>query len=73
MGPNGKVNNMIKPFEAAKYDLIAISDSSIKGRSNHACSKSCRGVLKMIMQSSNSVVVEVNKCCIYSTVNHPGG
>ena len=34
VGPNGKVNNMIKPFEASKYDLIAISDSSIKGRSN---------------------------------------
>ena len=32
-GPNGKVNNMIKPFEAAKYDLIAISDSSLKGMS----------------------------------------
>ena len=32
-GPNGKVNNMIKPFEAAKYDLIAISDSSLKGTS----------------------------------------
>ena len=45
MGPNGKVNNMIKPFEAAKYDLIAISDSSIKGRSNHGRSKSCNCVL----------------------------
>ena len=25
---------MIKPFEAAKYDLIAISDSSLKGTSS---------------------------------------
>ena len=33
MGPNGKVNNMIKPFQASRYDLILISDSSIKGTS----------------------------------------
>lgn len=31
-GPNGKVNNMMNPFAAAKYDLINISDSSIKAR-----------------------------------------
>ena len=31
VGPNGKVNNMMKPFEASKYDLVNISDSSIQG------------------------------------------
>ncbi|KAK7465908.1 hypothetical protein BaRGS_00037518 [Batillaria attramentaria] len=30
VGPNGKVNNMVKPYEAAKYDAIVISDSGIK-------------------------------------------
>ncbi|KAK3599100.1 hypothetical protein CHS0354_024439 [Potamilus streckersoni] len=30
IGPNGKVNNMMKPFEAAKYEWIVISDSGIK-------------------------------------------
>ena len=29
VGPNGKVNNMCKAYEAAKYDMIVISDSSI--------------------------------------------
>lgn len=32
VGPNGKVNNMMKPFEASKYELINISDSSIQGK-----------------------------------------
>ena len=31
MGPNGKVNNIIKTYQASRYDLIVISDSSIKG------------------------------------------
>ncbi|KAK7087963.1 ceramide glucosyltransferase-like [Littorina saxatilis] len=30
VGANGKVNNMVKPYEAAKYDAIVISDSGIK-------------------------------------------
>ncbi|KAK3083877.1 hypothetical protein FSP39_004465, partial [Pinctada imbricata] len=30
VGPNGKVNNMVKAYEAAKHDTIVISDSSIK-------------------------------------------
>ena len=33
MGANGKVNNMVKPYEAAKYDAIVISDSGIKSKS----------------------------------------
>ena len=34
MGANGKVNNMVKPYEAAKYDAIVISDSGIKSKSS---------------------------------------
>ena len=33
VGANGKVNNMVKPYEAAKYDAIVISDSGIKSKS----------------------------------------
>uniref|UniRef100_A0A2C9LCZ9 ceramide glucosyltransferase n=1 Tax=Biomphalaria glabrata TaxID=6526 RepID=A0A2C9LCZ9_BIOGL len=30
VGPNGKINNMVRSYEAAKYDNIVISDTSIK-------------------------------------------
>lgn len=30
VGANGKVNNMVKPYEAAKYDAVVISDSGIR-------------------------------------------
>jgi ceramide glucosyltransferase len=30
VGPNGKINNMIRAYEAAKYDNIVISDTAIK-------------------------------------------
>ena len=36
VGPNGKVNNMVSGYEAAKYDLIIISDTGIKSESNLA-------------------------------------
>ncbi|XP_059169261.1 ceramide glucosyltransferase-B-like [Physella acuta] len=30
VGPNGKINNMVRPYEAAQYDNIVISDTGIK-------------------------------------------
>ena len=33
IGVNPKINNMITGYEAAKHDLIMISDSGIKSRS----------------------------------------
>lgn len=32
IGPNGKINNMIRAYEAAKYDNIVISDTGIKSK-----------------------------------------
>ena len=32
VGPNGKINNMVKPYEAAKHDIVLVSDSSIKSK-----------------------------------------
>jgi len=32
IGPNGKINNMIKAYEAARNDILVISDSSIKSK-----------------------------------------
>ena len=34
IGPNGKINNMIKAYEAARNDILVISDSSIKMKEN---------------------------------------
>ncbi|XP_041348253.1 ceramide glucosyltransferase-like isoform X2 [Gigantopelta aegis] len=34
VGPNGKINNMIKPYEASKHDIVLVSDSSIKMKEN---------------------------------------
>ncbi|XP_064612082.1 ceramide glucosyltransferase-like [Liolophura sinensis] len=30
VGPNGKINNMIRAYEASKYDLIVVSDSNLR-------------------------------------------
>lgn len=32
MGPNGKINNMVRAYEAAKYELIAINDSGMRSK-----------------------------------------
>lgn len=57
VGPNGKVNNMMKPFEASKYDLINISDSSIKA------SPDC--LLDMVghMTADTGLVLQMPFCC----------
>lgn len=57
VGPNGKVNNMMKPFEASKYDLINISDSSIKAAPD------C--LLDMVghMTPDTGLVLQMPFCC----------
>ncbi|KAL4223662.1 hypothetical protein ACF0H5_017130 [Mactra antiquata] len=57
VGPNGKVNNMMKPFEASKYDLINISDSSIKAAPD--CLKDMVGH----MAPDVGLVLQMPFCC----------
>ncbi|XP_060583307.1 ceramide glucosyltransferase-B-like [Ruditapes philippinarum] len=57
VGPNGKVNNMMKPFEACKYDLVNISDSSIKA--------SPEVLMDMVghMTADTGLVLQMPFCC----------
>ncbi|XP_022340706.1 ceramide glucosyltransferase-like [Crassostrea virginica] len=57
VGPNGKVNNMCKAYEAAKYDMIVISDSSILMKPDSLMD------MMSFMKSDVGLVLQMPYCC----------